>query len=219
VLIRDEPGFFEVVRNVSSVRRLRSTPLPQRLIEEILDLAVCVPSGVRKQPWSFVVLQKPATKRFFAGRYMSALNLKFARNKPALDDPSSRAASIRAAFELGASLHNVPVIILVCGLREWPHGIAVSGREITPPASLEATLPCVQNILLAASALGLGASVTTLHLAFEQELAHYLDIPSNKGIVAAIPLGYPVDAPTKAPPRSARQRTRYDGWRLRSPTK
>ena len=52
-------------------------------------------------------------------------------------------------------------------------------------------LPGVQNALLAARALGLGASLTTWHLLFEQEFKRILGIPSSVDTYAAIPVGYP----------------------------
>ena len=74
-----EPGFFEVLQGVTAVRRLRDTPVPEALIERILEAAVCVPTGARSQPWSFIVLRSSPAKRFFADRYLSALQSRVAK--------------------------------------------------------------------------------------------------------------------------------------------
>ena len=52
--------------------------------------------------------------------------------------------------------------------------------------------PAVQNMLLAARALGLGATLTTLHLVFEKEAEAALGLPPNVHSYALLPVGYPI---------------------------
>ena len=52
--------------------------------------------------------------------------------------------------------------------------------------------PAVQNTLLAARALGLGATLTTLYLQFEKEVEAALGLPSDVHSYALIPIGYPM---------------------------
>ena len=52
--------------------------------------------------------------------------------------------------------------------------------------------PAVQNILLAARALGLGATLTTLYLSFEKEVETALGLPDAVHSYALIPIGYPM---------------------------
>jgi nitroreductase len=51
--------------------------------------------------------------------------------------------------------------------------------------------PGVQNILLAARALGLGAVITIWHLLLEHEWKRELGIPKNVNTYAVIPVGWP----------------------------
>ena len=51
--------------------------------------------------------------------------------------------------------------------------------------------PAVQNLLLAARALGLGTALTTVHSMFEDEIKTMLGIPANVQTAALIPMGYP----------------------------
>ena len=53
--------------------------------------------------------------------------------------------------------------------------------------------PAVQNLLLAARALGLGTTLTTLHRGFENDLKALLDVPAAVEVVALVPLGHPAD--------------------------
>jgi nitroreductase len=52
--------------------------------------------------------------------------------------------------------------------------------------------PAVQNMLLAARALGLGATLTTLHVTFEKEVDAILGLPSDAHTYALLPIGYPL---------------------------
>ena len=52
--------------------------------------------------------------------------------------------------------------------------------------------PAVQNMLLAARALGLGATLTTLYLNFEKEVETALGLPADVHSYALLPIGYPV---------------------------
>ena len=209
-------GFFEVLRGTAAVRHLLPTPVPDALIDQLLEAAAYAPTGTRTQPWSFILLQSMAAKRFFADRYRSALATR--TRKPAANNASSeRRKSLLAAYDFAEVLHAAPLIVLVCGNREWPQGLPSTRRIGRPPPSLAATLPCAQNILLACHALGLGASLTTLHQLFEEELEHYLELPDDVGVVAAIPLGYPAEALPTNPLRPATPRKFYDKWGRKRP--
>jgi nitroreductase len=52
--------------------------------------------------------------------------------------------------------------------------------------------PAVQNMLLAARGLGLGATLTTLYLQYEKEAEAALGLPPNVHSYALLPMGYPM---------------------------
>ena len=52
-------------------------------------------------------------------------------------------------------------------------------------------IPSVQNLLLAARALGIGGTITTLHAVVDERAKELLGIPGEIQIVYAVPLGYP----------------------------
>jgi len=86
-----------------------------------------------------------------------------------------------AAEYLAAHIHEAPVWIVPC--LEGGTPTRTSGSSI---------YPAVQNMLLAARALGLGATLTTLYLQFEKEAEAALGLPSGVHSYALLPIGYPI---------------------------
>ena len=86
-----------------------------------------------------------------------------------------------AAEYLAAHIHEAPVWIVPCLEDGTP--TRTSGSSI---------YPAVQNILLAARALGLGATLTTLHLVFENEAKAALGLPPGVHSYALLPIRYPM---------------------------
>ena len=90
----------------------------------------------------------------------------------------------RAAAEyLTDHFHEAPVWIVPC----IEHG-AVAAH----PPSGASIYPAVQNMLLAARALGLGATLTTRHLLYEKETEAALGLPPGVHSYAILPIGYPM---------------------------
>jgi len=79
---------------------------------------------------------------------------------------------------LANHIHEAPVWIVPCLEDATP--TRTSGSSI---------YPAVQNMLLAARALGLGATLTTLHLQFEKEAEAALGLPPNFHSYALLPIG------------------------------
>jgi nitroreductase len=176
---------FEIIRTTRSMRRLKPDPVPNELIRKILEAGVCAPSGGNMQRWRFLesVMRRsrgrsgpctsaPGTSRF-APRYRSG--------QPA---PGSQERFLRlldAAEYLAAHIHEAPVWIVP--YLEGGTPTRTSGSSI---------YPAVQNMLLAARALGLGATLTALYLRFEKEAEAALGLPSGVHSYALLPIGYPM---------------------------
>src|ERR1700719_1550043 len=60
------------------------------------------------------------------------------------------------------------------------------------PIQQASIYPAVQNMLLAARTLGLGATLTTLYLQFEKEAEAALGLPAGVHSYALLPIGYPL---------------------------
>jgi len=183
---------FEAIHSLRAMRRLKPDPVPDELIDRVLAAGTQAPSGQNTQPWRFLVVRDEEGKRFIQQRYHAAMMSRFGQFLPLPDDVDiPEARNLRASMYLSEHLHEAPVLLMVCGQRDWPASTPEAERVAKAPPSYGSIYPCVQNILLACRALGLGASLTTAHALFHDELAEYLGVPDDFGMVAMVPIGYP----------------------------
>jgi nitroreductase len=127
-----------------------------------------------------VVIRDAELKRRLGQWYLAAWQAATAR-MAVLPQP------YRHGAELAQQMETVPVLILAC----IDHGEAGTGPgPVTRGASI---YPAVQNLLLAARALGLGTVLTTLHTQYDSEIKALLRIPDTVETAALIPVGYPAE--------------------------
>ena len=177
---------FQIIRTARSMRRLKPDPVPNELIRNILEAGVCAPSGGNMQRWRFLVVRDPQIKLTVGAYYKRAWDEQVApRYRAGEPAPGmSRERFLRlldAAEYLAAHIHEAPVWIVPC--LEGGTPTRTSGSSI---------YPAVQNMLLAARALGLGATLTTLYLSFEKEAEAALGLPAGAHSYALLPIGYPM---------------------------
>lgn len=196
---------FEAMETQRAVRRFRPDPVPDEAIQKILHAATRAPSGGNAQPWTFIVIRDPEVKRKVGAAYQEAA-AEYARMRaaqaPAQQPPPQDAPRPRPPTPMA----EVPVLIVVCRRTLYP-------PVATSTASLYASLyPAVQNMLLAARALGLGTVLTTLFKLREEPIRQALAIPDDVEPVALIPLGYPRGRFGPVRRRPWRDVTFFDRW-------
>lgn len=206
------PPFFDLVGQMRAMRRLKPDPVPLALIRKVLQAGVQAPSGMNSQPWAFVAIRDAEGRRWFAERYGEGMRSRFGGFSFEADDDSPMARQWRALQYQIDHMAEFPVILLVCGQRDWPFKVPEAERVGLAPPNYGAVYPCVQNILLACRALGLGAALTTMHQVFEDELHAHFGIPSEYGVVVAIPIGWPVGRFGPVTRRPAEEVTYFDRW-------
>jgi nitroreductase len=179
-------SLFDAIRTMRAMRRLKPDPVPDELIREILEAAICAPSGGDRQHWRFIVVKDPEIKRQLQIRYQRAFEDLKARFHAALPPPGKTEAQknrmLAARDHLTEHFHEAPVLIVCCLDGD-------SGSGVGAGASI---YPAVQNMLLAARALGLGATLTNRHLLYEKEVDEILRLPKEAHTFAIIPIGYPL---------------------------
>ena len=184
-----EPDFFEILDTTRAMKRLKPDPVPLELLRKVLDAGTKAPSGVNTQPWEFLVIRDPGTKKWIQERYLHSTNQRFRALVDSLEpDNAPHTRMLRTVLYLAEHLHEAPVLLFACAERDWPATVPQHKRVGTAPPPYGSIYPCVQNILLACRALGLGASLTTIHQMFEDELHDWLAVPADYAIVALIPI-------------------------------
>jgi nitroreductase len=180
--IGEDVPLLEGIRTCRAIRRLRPDPVPRALLRKVCEAGTFAPSGGNRQPWVFVAVTDPERRRWVAERYRPAFHAYLAPALEAARDPAFPEAARRmqrAALHLADHLHEAPVHLFVAG---WK-------RRGEP--QLQALFPAVQNVLLACRAVGLGASLTTLHRSFGAECDAFLGLPPECPTCALLPIGWP----------------------------
>jgi len=220
IIMSEQLGLFEAMYTQRALRRLRPDPIPDDLLWRLLEAGTKAPSGSNTQVWRFLVVRDPERKRFIQERYKKAWDFYAAANAAAAaernaplspDELRTQLRMVRSATHLAEHMHEAPVLLVVCMVPR-PLPPPAGGRRRSPAALYASIFPAVQNLLLAARALGLGATLTTLHLTYEDEIKAELGIPDDTEAVALLPIGFPVGryGPTRR--RPVQEVTYWDRW-------
>ncbi|MSO79009.1 MAG: nitroreductase [Acidimicrobiia bacterium] len=173
-------GFFDLVHHQRAYRTFSDEPVDDATIGRLLDAAVHAPSAENRQPWEFVVVQDPALRSSlldFAEKAWDGGGREFAeaRLTPGLMADVERGIA-------GGGYRDAPVLIVVAADIE-------RGLKVTVPSSI---FPAIQNLLLAATELGLASALTTISMGFTEDLQAMLGLPAHVVPQAVIPIGHPV---------------------------
>ena len=173
---------FEIMRTARSMRRLKPDPVPDALLAKVLEAGTCAPNGGNSQSWRFLVIRDPAVKQAAAVWYRKGWHEtvapRYRSGGPSPGMTQDQFDRLLAAAEyLADHIHEAPVWIVPC--------------YAGPRSSGSSVFPAVQNMLLAARALGLGATLTTLHLLHEKEAEAAMGVGEGYHSYAILPVGYP----------------------------
>ena len=184
----DGNDIFHIMHTTRAMRRLKPDPVPDELGRKVLEAGTAAANPANTQPWRFLVVKDPDIKKAVQVYYKRALDEiigpRYAASAPPPgSDEARHARQIAAVKHLTEHFHEAPVWIVAC----VDHGDGEASR-----ASGSSIYPAVQNMLLAARALGLGATLTTRHLFFEKETEAALGLPPGVHSYAILPIGYPM---------------------------
>lgn len=176
----------EAMETQRAIRRLQPDPVDDALVLRLIGLAQKAPTGSNLQNWEFVVVKDRAVKAKLARRNRQAWALyggigrRLARNDP------KRLRVIDAVGWQADHFEEIPVLVVAC-LR----GVRPVFPAIAATSFYGSIYPAVQNLLLAARAVGLGATLITLPLWSQFSARRALGLPWNVTPCAVVPLGWP----------------------------
>lgn len=176
----------EAMQTQRAVRRLLPDPVDDDTVRRCLELAVKAPTGGNLQGWEFVIVRDPDVKHQLArlNRQAFAIYKRFHRKRVAADPALAR--TLAAVQWQADHFEEVPVVVVAC----------LAGSRPRFPAFFVTSYygsiyPAVQNLLLAARALGLGAGLSTFPLWSLTLARRTLGLPRRITPAALIPLGWP----------------------------
>jgi nitroreductase len=185
--LSEVPSFFDVVVHQRACRSFAPDLVPDDDFARMLDAAVHAPSAENAQPWVFVVVRDAGQRRRIAEltrRLWEAGAGQRSRARLSADLFAEVDGSVRSGFG------GAPVLVVVAG----------DGRDATTRRTLDASIfPAVQNLLLAANALGYGSALMTLATVAAAELRELVGLVDGIEPMAIVPIGRP--ARVLGPPR------------------
>ena len=162
------------------VRHFRTDPVPEAIIERLLDIACLAPSVGNSQPWRFVNVQTEARRAAIVENYRAA-------NAEALAGYRGDRAALYASLKL-SGLKEAPIHFAVFCDEETGQGMGL-GRRTMPETLRYSAVIAIHTLWLAARARGLGLGwVSILDPA---QAAQCLDVPESWSFVAYLCLGWP----------------------------
>jgi nitroreductase len=184
-----DADFFAVAGRQRAHRAFSAEPVTDEQLAPLLAAATHAPSAENRQPWEFVIVRDAANRAAIGDltrRAWEAHGRAFSETR--------LSPKLLAEVERGATggIAAAPVQVVVCADLE-------RGLKATVESSI---YPAVQNLLLAATASGLGSALTTLTTAYAGELRAIIGLPETVVPVAVIPVGWPA-RPLGAPRRDS----------------
>ena len=190
----------EVIRTTFAARKFTDDPVPDEVIERMLEHARFAPSGGNRQGWHVIVVRDPEIRAAIAAaaerpakRYMAMAQAGEGPWNAAFPSvvTDETAASVPTPRRLMDPYIEAPVLLAVCvdlGVvasvdKELDRVGVISGGSI---------YPFVWSLLLMARNEGFGGTLTTIPIANEPELKPILGLPDHYAIAAFLPIGKPV---------------------------
>jgi len=182
---------MKVIQDRRSIRQYTDEPVSEEHLQMILEAARQAPSGENAQPWRFIVVRDPATRKQLgaiagggSGRRFTAefVTQKMQERFSSLEDEQKK----KAAFEkltsgrVSAFLADAPVSVVVCGRKDvWDLPYDTSAA--------------IENMLLMVTALDLGACwviAPCIDIRDEERLKDLLGVPEGIKVVSIVAIGH-----------------------------
>lgn len=187
---------LEAILNRRSPRSFKSEQPPRAVIEQLLEAAIRAPNHYVNEPWRFFVIAGDARNRLgdvFADRLAKSMVNPMTPPMQATID-RERQKPLRA-----------PVVIAVAAIQ-------TPNTHALPVEDIEATAAAVENMLLAAPALGLGAYWRTGDAANAEETRAFLGLKPEDHLVAWVYVGYPEEWGPVTPRTGHADKVVWLGW-------
>ena len=189
-------ALYEAMSNLRAVRRLRPDPIPDEVLQRILQAAAWAPSGGNTQPWRIIAVRDSALRGAIGDLYRPQWVKYGEAARAGLehfagDARDKRIKMLDACDYLGEHMGSAPVILVYCFN---PKLMAITDADLGRPSVVGggSVYPALQNAMLACVSEGIGCTLTTLLCYDESAMVELLDIPKDWFTCAVMPIGYPI---------------------------
>lgn len=201
----EQMSLNEAIYNCRAMRRLESREVPEADLIQLIDAANQAPSGSNSQNARWVIVRDATQKQKLAD-----LNRKHAEPyiAPQRENPPNEKHKrlVDAVVWQMDHMHEIPALIVACF--DYPE--KVEGLGVYRSAG--SVWPGIQNLLLAARSLGLGAAPTTLALRDQDAVREVLNLPETFAALCLIPVGYPKGKFGPVSRKPVADVMRFDRW-------
>ncbi len=201
-----------MIYNCRAMRRLDTKPVPAELLVKLVGAANQAASGSNMQRARWIVVTDTAVKKKLADLNRQGVESYIGpqTSRPDAVPHQSKEKRLRmldAVIWQTEHMHEMPAIVMAC----MEFGSPITDKTITQGNG--SIWPGIQNLLLAARALGLGATPTTLALGDRQAVAEALNLPDTMAAYCLIPVGYPLGKFGPVTRKPVEEVMRWDQWR------
>lgn len=200
---------LDLVATRRSVRSFTDEPVDDATVLRLVEAARWAPSAGNRQPWRVVAVRDHS----LILRMGEAVRQRTDEVRGDLRSGAER--TVGAYLEAFSHFVGAPLVLAFIhrggvDMLEASRKGQGGGRGLDPEAgALASTAAAIQNLLLAAHALGLGACWMTGPLLAEKELGELLEAPRGWRVTALVPVGHPAAIPDPPPRRPAERFLRF----------
>lgn len=184
---------FNAILARRSIRRFFDKEIPIEIMEQILASAVQAPSAKNRQPWKFTVITNKEKSAMIKAMREGITNEK---NHAGLLPNSLQ--FISGAEHTMKIMEQAPITVFVFNTEEnhlWNE--TSIENKFFDMANIQSIGAAIENMLLTATALGIGSLwICDIYFAY-REICQWLN-ESNQ-LIAAISFGYPDESPNARP--------------------
>jgi nitroreductase len=172
-----------------AIRRLLPDPVDDAIVLRCVELALKAPTGSNAQNWEWVLVKDRKAKETLATRYREAwLLYGIAARVASKRDRRARRMVDAVQWQVD-HFAEVPVLVVACLRGGRPPLIPLP--SVAESSFYGSIYPAVQNLLLAARAMGLGAALVTMPLWNVISVRRALGLPVSVTPCCVIPMGWP----------------------------
>lgn len=221
-----------------AMRRLSDRPVDREMLQALVEAATWAPTASNAQGYQWVVVTDRAQIRRLAHLWSRCFDFymgTIGQTPTGAMDAGQKQRMLDAAAHQRDHFAQIPAVLVACydqrgqarHLAKHPramvkgllgvglphiHTLALHGRRASEITQAASVYPGVQNLLLTARALGLGATITTWHLMFESDFKRVLGIPRGVRTFAVVPVGWPTGKFGPVRRRPAGEVIRWERW-------